>query len=154
MRILAGAIFVGISTMTGYLLSIKYTERKRFYDDFYSFNKRYIECVSFSGDSIKKIISENRVEGSDFYEYIGKLFEDKNSNFPKKYLTADETLFLLEYADALGRGDYETEKKKASVWLEKVKEKKEKSESDEKRYKPLLIKLGFLLGAIIFILII
>ena len=79
---------------------------------------------------------------------------DKTTVFGKKYLNADESAFLHEYAATLGRGDYETENKKANVSLEKIKERKEKSVDDEKKYKPLLIKLGFLFGAIVFILLI
>ena len=153
MRIIAGAVLVAVSTLIGLLLSVKYTERKKFYADFYSFNKRYIECVSFSGDSLKKLLSENNAS-SDFYEYMRAFAEDKTTVFKKKYLSADESAFLYEYAATLGRGDYETEKTKANVSLEKIKERKEKSVDDEKKYKPLLIKLGFLFGAIVFILLI
>ena len=154
MRSAAGILMIAISTLIGFMLSIKYTERKKFYSDFYSFNKRYIECVSFSGDSLKKLLSENNSSGSDFYEYMQAFILDKTAVFKKKYLGADESAFLYEYAATLGRGDYETEKTKANVSLEKIKERKEKSVDDEKKYKPLLIKLGFLFGAIVFILLI
>ena len=154
MKIIVGILFVAVSVLTGYLLSIKYTERKKFFSDFYSFNKRYIECVSFSGDSLKKLLTEYRSESSDFYRYITEYFENKNAVFTKKYLNPDELRFLEEYAKDLGRSDYETEKKKANLSLDKINEKKEKSAADEKKYRPLLIKLGFLFGTIIFILII
>lgn len=154
MRILAGATLVAISTLTGFLLSVKYTERKKFYTDFYSFNKKYLECVSFSGDSVKKILSENNTAGSDFYGYVESFINNNEKTFTKKYLSEEESVFLRDYASSLGRGDYETEKKKASVSLEKIKERMDRSLEEEKKYKPLLIKLGFLFGGIIFILII
>ena len=154
MKIFIGVIIVGISTCIGILLGLKYTERKKFFKDFTAFNNRYLSGVAFTGDSIKKILSFSAEKNSDFYECIITFFYEKKFALKKRYLSRDESDFLFNYLSGLGRGDAESEKKNATFTESKLKDYVEKCEEEEKKYKPLLVKLGFLLGVVVFILII
>ena len=81
-------------------------------------------------------------------------FYEKKFALKKRYLSRDESDFLFNYLSGLGRGDAESEKKNATFTESKLKDYVEKCEEEEKKYKPLLVKLGFLLGVVVFILII
>ena len=111
--------------------------------------------IAFSQKTLKEIIAEKYSINNDFL-YSFKLYLENKENFCLNinYLSSDEKAFLLEYFENIGK----TEKGSQLEFLKKAEERlstfyKNAIELD-KKYKTLYIKLGFLIGLIIFILII
>ena len=153
MKIVFGVLLVAIFSLVGFIMSIKYSERRAFYSDFYSFNSQYILSVSLSKDTLYSILEKNDCK-SDFYKVA--LAKIKGIQTIKKYgyLKSEDYKIIDEYFDGLGKGDGYIEKRNALKSEEILKEKKKSCEQEEKKYKPLFIKLGLLFGAIVFILLI
>ena len=155
MKIFLGILVIIFSTFIGYFLSKKYTKLKSFYCNFDNFNKMLKTEIAFSQKTLKEIIAEKYSINNDFL-YSFKLYLENKENFCLNinYLSSDEKAFLLEYFENIGK----TEKGSQLEFLKKAEERlstfyKNAIELD-KKYKTLYIKLGFLIGLIIFILII
>ena len=155
MKIFLGILVIIFSTFIGYVLSKKYTKLKNFYCNFDNFNKMLKTEIAFSQKTLKEIIAEKYSINNDFL-YSFKLYLENKENFCLNinYLSSDEKAFLLEYFENIGK----TEKGSQLEFLKKAEERlstfyKNAIELD-KKYKTLYIKLGFLIGLIIFILII
>ena len=154
MKIVIGIIGIIICILLGYILGLKYFDRKKFYNDFCTFNKYYLDGVSFYGNSIKEIIAQHNVKNSDFYVFMSEYFNTKKFVFNKKYLTENEKSYLFHYVSSIGKNDMETEKKFATASLEKLNSIFTECEQEESKFRPLYIKLGLFVGLIIFIIII
>lgn len=150
-----GILVIIFSTFIGYLLSRKYSKVKNFYCQFDGFNKTLKTEIAFSQKTLKEIIDYKCSENNDFVNnFISFLNDRENFVLTINYLSLDEKNFLLEYYESVGK----TEKNSQLEFLKKADEvitSYQKSAIElEKKYKNLYIKLGFLIGLIIFILII
>ena len=94
MNLFVGITCVIVGTIIGNHLSEKFKKRKIFYNDFYSFNQRMINEVSFKQTPLQKIIS---LEDSTFYYYLEELIFNKNDEIYVSFLNSDENSFLKEY---------------------------------------------------------
>lgn len=153
MNVYIGVLILIICTFAGFRLSAKYTERKNFFTDFYSFNDKLINEVSFSQNSLLKIIEGeknlNRDFGKCLYETING--EDKK---PIKYLKKEEYKIILEYVNKIGKSDRESQIVYLTSEKKIIDEIRISAINEEKRFGKLYVKLGFLFGLIIFILLI
>ena len=153
MRIFLCLLLVVCFTFTGYLLSQKYKKRKDFYLGFKNFNSKLSTEINFTKNSMVKIISELN-DDTLFNLEIKKYIKNSVSYiFMDKYLTNDEVQFFYDYLKNLGVSDSETQLNFLNNINESLVEKCELTEKEYKRYKPLYIKLGFLLGLIIGIIL-
>ena len=153
MKIFLCLLLVVCFTFAGYLLSQKYKKRKDFYLGFKNFNSKLSTEINFSKNSILKIISELN-DDTSFNIEIKKYIKNSVSYvFMDKYLTSDEVQFFYDYLKNLGVSDSETQLNFLNNINESLAEKCDISEKEYKRYKPLYIKLGFLLGLIIGIIL-
>ena len=151
MNIFIGILCTIISTFLGYYFAEKYILRKKFYNDFYYFNKNLYNQISFNKKTIIDIIQEKK-ENSYFNNVLKSYFIEKNFLL-NKHFTVDENEFVLEYLSNIGASDYNTQKKYITEIEGLIKEKKQLSEVEEKKYKKVYIKLGFTIGVIIFIIL-
>jgi len=153
MKVALGLIIVVIFLLVGLILGSKYTERRVFYDDFYSFNSQYLLSVTLSKDTIYSTLEKIDRNG-DFYKFA--LYKIKGADTIKKigYLKSDDYKIIEEYFVGIGKGDGYIEKRNSLQADETLKEKKKCCEQEEKKYKPLFIKLGLLFGIIVFIVLI
>lgn len=155
MKIFIGVLLIIFSTILGYALSQKYTKIKKFYHSFDSFNKLLKTEIAFSQKTIKEIVNQKKVDNDDFLINFVAYLEDKEKfNLKISYISSDERNFVIDYYENIGK----TEKSSQLDFLKKTEESLSvyhKNAVDlEKKYKSLYIKLGFLIGLIIFILII
>ena len=157
-KIVLGVLIVFICVYTGYKLTQKYKKRKNFFFSLKDFNRKMISEVSFSKKNLLKIIDE-----TDYNSEFSLLLKDFKLSLLNKgkterkylwFLTEDEVKEVDYYLSNLGKTDKETLilylKKCDEVFSEKLK----KSEDDNKKYGSLYIKMGFLCGIMIFVIII
>lgn len=155
MKIFLGLAIVILSTFLGYCFSVKYKERKDFYSGFSSFNKMFLSEVQFGKKTLPQIVADSENDTGTFNIILrGVLSDEKPERKSLKYLDEDEYSFLISYVGNMGRTDVVSQTellKRAEVYLS---DKKVKCEAEEKKYKTLYIKIGFLLGLTGFVLII
>ena len=154
MNIALGVIAIIVCTFAGYRLSAKYSERKKFYDSFAAFNKRLLYEVSFTKLSVVKLLNDWKDEKDPFTELLKDIFINKHNTVPSfKFLTQEENNYVKSYIDNIGMGDSRSQ----TIYLEGVEKHLEsylKSVSEnEKKYKSLYIKLGFLTGLVIMVIL-
>lgn len=152
MNIAFGTIFIIISIFLGYRLSTRYTEKKDFYKNFKLFNNKLENEVSFSNNTILSIIKQSDINVL-FYNLLSqKILNGQEGNI--SFITKDEKEYFYNYLETIGKTDKATQLKLINATKIYLTEKLKISEEDEKKYKTLYIKMGFLIGLLIFILII
>ena len=150
MRLFFGIICCFICTVFGIVLSEKYAKRCKFFKDFSCFNKRLISEVSFGQKRLSEIIEDFSPEG-DFKTSISKFSSDV---VLPEYLKADEKALFADYVNGVGKKDKETQLKELNELNVKLSGLSDLSEIELKKYRPLYIKLGFLTGIAILIMVI
>lgn len=149
MRFLLGVICLILCLFVGYILSQKFSCKRMFYSDFKNFNERLITEVSFSQKTISQLIINN---DSDFYNLVSNKISDREYVIPR-YLKREEYEFLNDYFSNIGKSDKYTQ----MLYLNSVKNQIDncfnKSKEDEKKYKTLYVKMGFLIGLIILVVL-
>ncbi|MDY2841984.1 MAG: stage III sporulation protein AB [Candidatus Borkfalkiaceae bacterium] len=152
MKYVLGAVLLSLSTFCGYVLSFRYRERLNFYSDFYSFNERLKTAVSFTLQTLGSLVKDDGK--SDFPTLLrgfindGKRIKDKPSA-----LSPEERDFFWDYAESIGKSDRFSQLDYLNGSEKTIAEKLKKSESEYKKYKPVCVKLGFLFGLILFVLV-
>lgn len=107
--------------------------------ELYEFNEQLILTLKFSRSSIEKI--------AEPYKYVSQIIDGK------ELLSGDDGQFLKDYilnlgkTDALSQVDYLNERK---IFLKKY---KEESFADYKKYSSLYIKIFFLIGVMVAVLL-
>ena len=151
MKIFLGIILVCFSTLLGYILSAKFTFRKEFYNDFYNFNTKLKQEISFRQTTLIALVKN--LSNSDFNLTLKNQIQNNEFNFNKNYLKKDEIEYFDNYLRTIGTGD----KNSQLDFLDKINvdvlEKQKQTSEEEIKYKSLYIKLSFLLGLILFVLV-
>ncbi len=151
MKLILGVMLLVICVGIGYVLSLKFTNRKKFFNDFNHFNDRIKNELMYTLNSIKKIIAQSSLDG-DFLSVIKSYFDNNNYNHELTYLSLEEKEFFYDYVNNIGRGDIESQKIYVDNAKIKLNKYCENAVSEEVRYKKLYIKLGFLIGLIALII--
>lgn len=153
MRLVLGVVFLILSTFFGYKFSSKFSERRIFYNDFYSFNKKLSNEVAFSKNSIVNLVEKKENDGY-FIGQVKKIILEKNNKVQlTNSYSKEENDFFNDYLDNIGNGDSLSQRKYLEGVEEILKEKRQLTQDEEKKYKKLYIKLGFLFGLILLIVI-
>ena len=153
MNFFIGIVLLILSTYVGYFITKKFDNRVRFYQQFNNFNNVLKNEMLFSQKTIKKILLENN-NNEYFYKKINNFFNKIGENLQCNFLDKEEVLYLDNYISSIGQGDVTSQ----IGYLEKVSnylnDKCNSSLAEQKKYKSLYIKLGFLIGLMLLILFI
>ena len=136
----------------GYYLSNRFFERKTFFEDFYLFHKNFKSEIAFTSRTVNEILGKE-YKDTDFYNFT-KNYIEKSQEIKCNYLSEEEIMFLKNYLDNLGVSDRKTQMDFYNSLSDKLEEYVLNSRNSLQNYRPLYIKLGFLFGLIIFILLI
>lgn len=153
MNIVFGIVCIIISTYLGYYLSKKYVKRRDFYYCFNNFNKDLKVQVGFSKNSIKKIYENIKEKDNDFYKKMGTYFNSNNENCDLRYLRAEENKYLDLYFNSITNIDDKTLLKFIETNEKKIIDCYENAVNDEKKYRSLYIKIGFIVGLIAMVIL-
>ncbi|MBO5927354.1 MAG: hypothetical protein J6Q32_00685 [Clostridia bacterium] len=154
MNVLCGIIAICLCTFIGYYLSGRWTDRKIFYSDFLSFHNTLLKEIEFSKKSLPEI-AETLSNDKDFNKYVKNIYFNEQGKILKfKYLTADENKFLEDYFLKIGKSNSQVENGFLNSLTDEIINKSSQSAVNEVKYKKLYIKIGFLLGLMLFILLI
>lgn len=146
-----GIVVVALFTLLGYKKSSKYKSNKVLWAETDKINTAMINNQLMKKDSVLKVLSKfdsevadqlsNRVKGEPFdADFCEQLKEDCSQ--------------MEAYALALGSGNSAEQMSLYTSFGGFIKEKLQKAKKEEEKYSALCVKTGFLIGLMVFILII
>jgi len=153
MKLIFGIICLIICTYIGHILSKKYVKRRTFFSDFSDFNKKVKNEISFSKNTLIDIIKNFSNKTGVFYLQTRNYFNNKKIVFEDKLLSEQEQSFFKRYLDNLGVLDKTTQIDYLELVEKEIEEKKSTAILEEEKYKKLYLKLGFLIGLIMLIML-
>lgn len=129
----------GLTTSIGVFLSAKKKRRMQIFSELYEFNEQLLLNLKFSRQTMDKIAHN--------FKFIPDLLQGKILLEGRDGETISEYVFNLGKSDALSQIDYLNEKK---AILAKF---KDESTENYKKYSSLYIKIFFLLGVLMAVLL-
>lgn len=154
MKVCFGIISIIICVFIGYRLSRKFLEKRKFYQNFFDFNNNFKNEVAFRQRLLLDIVEEFNSKEEVFYLSVFKFFKFEEGKKEKiKFLSIEENEHFYKYLSVLGSGNKQTETDALFEEQKYLSDKLELAIKEEAKYKNLYIKIGFLLGLIIFIIL-
>lgn len=148
---LIGVMGVIFCTIIGKILSEKYIKRKNFYCDFYNFNQKMKSEISFKQSSIKSIIE--KLNNQTFKAYLNQTVILGDDDLSVSFLNNEENDFLKEYVNNIGIFDKDSQLLYLNSVDSQIKTLYKNSFDEEKKYRKLYVKLGFLFGLIFLVIV-
>lgn len=156
-----GIAIVAFTSFCGYFLAKKYRKRKEFFTQFYYFNERYLSEIAYLRRPLVEFINRYGYKGE--FLYLLECFLSAISKGMKmdlttlsefEFLTKEEKTVTESYFLMLGRGDSASQNAYFSAQKERLSALEKQARTDSKKYGDLFVKIGFLCGLLILILII
>lgn len=163
-KLIVGIIFVCFSTFCGYLLSKKYRRRKKFFQQWTIFNERFLNEIAYYRRPLKEFYQKFEYDG-DFNLFLLGFLESLTKNEGNKwefegllkefsFLEKEDKGMITDYFLMLGRGDSRSQKEYFSSVKSPLEKRALAVETQAKKYGDLYVKLGFLLGLALLIIIV
>lgn len=165
LKFFLGLVIIGITTFCGRLCAGKYRKRKDFFVQMSEFNNRFLTEVSYYKRPLLEFF-----EGFSYHSEFEELLEEvisarKGSGVLKgdsaridfsglPFLTADERVLVGDYFLTIGKGDSVSQKTYFGGMKENLNSIRKRCEEENKKYGELYVKLGFLCGLAILVLIV
>ena len=126
--------------------------RVDFYKQFLDFLKAYSSNLSYKQDSISDLIeSYKKKHNNDFIRFITDI--KLNKFVQLEYLKSEEAEEVKNIVAILGSSDIYTEEQKIKSIVNEVEEKHFECKNIKEKYSGLSIKLSFLIGVLLVILL-
>ncbi|MDE6001787.1 MAG: stage III sporulation protein AB [Clostridia bacterium] len=138
-KILILLAVIGLSTTIGIFLSSNKKKRMQIFSELYEFNEQLILTLKFSRQTIDKI--------AEPYKFVPKILKGESLLKGSDADAVREYTENLGKTDAMSQVDYLTEKKAV------LKKYKEESFTDYKKYSSLYVKIFFMLGVMMAVLL-
>ena len=162
-KLLLGIAIIAFTSFCGYVFTKKYRKRKRFFAEMKEFNERFISEISYYRRPIAEFFAAYTYKG-EFNEFFKSYFQSVKNDDGRVYkireleqldfLNAEEKNVVEDYFQMLGKGDSASQKAYFSAMKERIQKLYSEAETDYKKYGDLYVKLGFLCGLFILIIII
>ena len=150
MNIFIGIILFICCILFGYIKADKYIKKRKYYFDFYTFNKILKSEIEFTKNTLTTIIKNH--EKNDFINTFENFILYENFSFNKNYLTEEDISFLKNYLSVIGKGDRYSQIQFIDKISLQIDNNYSVAQSEEKKYKTLYVKISFLVGLMLFIL--
>ena len=145
-----------LTAIIGYLASIKFVDRRDFWERFDYWHKKIIAEIAFSKRTLPEIFNEaESSDKNDLFLMVAKDYVKNHKTIIKfNFLCKEEKEFIDKYFQNIGTMDGDTQLNYLKSFETELEKYVSGSELKNKRFRPLFIKMGFLIGLVIFILII
>ncbi len=160
-KFLFGVAIVAFTSFCGYFLAKKYRQRKLFFKQFKEFNERFLNEISYYRRPLREFVESYTYLGEFrelLWDYFNRIESAQEGGLIEKgkydFLTEEEVRTVEDYFLMLGRGDSASQKGYFSAIQERLIGFQKESENAAKRYGDLYVKIGFLCGLLILILIV
>ena len=163
LKIILGVSIVAFATFCGYLLSKKYRQRRCFFTCWREFNEQFIHEIAYFRRPISDFLSLRAYEGEfqTLLQEYAQLLQEYAKNGEKwldlsrySFLANEEKTAIFDYFMMLGKGDSASQKAYFLSVRDTLVKYQIAANEQGKKYEDLYIKLGFLCGLFILILII
>ena len=151
MKILIGILCVIVCTIIGKMLSEKFQKRKDFFSELNNLNQRLKSEITFKQSILKDIV--DNLNNETLKSYLVERVFNKNDGINVVFLTNDENDFLNDYASNLGVFDKNSQLSFLTSVDAQIQTYYKTSREEEQKYRKLYIKLGFLFGLIIMVVV-
>lgn len=163
-KLIVGILLVCFTTFCGYLFARKYRQRKKFFTQWTLFNERFLSEIAYYRRPIKEFYQKYEYE-SEFNEFLLDFIKVLSHGAPKKetydkileefpFLEKEDKSQIVDYFLMLGRGDSGSQKSYFSSAKASLSTRLGEVENQAKRYGDLYVKLGFLLGLALLVIIV
>ncbi len=158
-----GIAIVAFTSFCGYLLAKKYRQKKSFFVQLKEFNERFIGEISYYRRPLIEFVEEYTYKNEfrllleDFFENIKNeriVMKDILSTSDYTFLNEEEKNMVGNYFLMLGKGDSASQKAYFSSVKDTLSKLTLQADTTCKKYADLYIKIGFLFGLLILILIV
>ena len=146
---------VGLCVAFSWLLTRKYRQRMQFYYNFDLFNERLVNEVSYTKIPLPAFLEKYTFSG-EFRQLLEekRRSEFREQEFSVEFLNEDERKFVSDYFRMIGKSDASSQKTYLTAMRGEINEKKRESAEEYKKYFSLYMKLGFLAGLVLVVLIV
>ena len=163
MKLIVIGILFCCCMLVGWVISLKYQNRKKFFLALISFANKLSLEINFSRERLKILIenfddsTKKHLLGIDkrFLDYLDRKCEltqecvFSNANI----LKADEKDAILLFLKMLGRSDVENQTKEIQTFVSRFEELKQQSILEYKKYGSLSFKLGIVAGLFVAVIL-
>jgi len=156
MKYLLILVVFALCTYIGYIFSVKYNKRKKFFNALIGFADKLSLEINYSRERLKVLIEnfdskqKKCLLGVDesFLNYLDKKEELSQENMFKKatILKNDEKDAVMLFFKTLGRSDVENQTKEIGSFVTRFSEIKNLCDQEQKKYGSLSLKLGIIAG--------
>lgn len=153
MRIAIYALIPFLTAAIGYLFSLQYGQAREFWAKFKFWHKKIKAEISFSQSSLSEIFESGEIS-DPFCLSAKEYLAAKKINTELRFLSKEEISFLYKYLQNLGTTDKDSQLNFLNSLEPELENYSENAAEKDKKFRPLYVKLGFLLGLIVFILVI
>lgn len=161
-KFLLGVAIIAFTTFCGYLFGKKYRKRKLFFTQWNLFNERFLNEIAYYRLPLQEFITKYPYK-TEFDILLQRFIECVKKRIPLKgnllkstefhFLKEDEKNVIEDYFLMLGKGDSQSQKNYFSSMKETLITREKQAVDVCKKFGDLYIKLGFLCGLLILILI-
>lgn len=161
-KFLLGLVVVAFTSLCGYVFAGKYRRKKSFFYQLFEFNERFLGEISYAKRPIVEFA--RRYSYTDEFEELLEAFEKELQSEEEffleetiedfSFLNDDEKIAISDYFRTIGRGDSSSQKAYFTTMKAQLGEYKKNSAQACGRYGDLYVKLGFLFGLAVMILIV
>ena len=163
MKFFFGLTMIAFTSFCGYLLARKYRQRKLFFRQLYEFNERFLTEIAYYRRPLREFAAKYTYRG-EFAELLERFFEELDNEMVQEatfvdkahfsFLKEEECRAVKDYFFMLGRGDSASQRSYFSSVKEELFSKCLDVEKTCKKYADLYVKIGFLCGLLLLILMI
>ena len=151
MNILIGILCVIVCSLIGKILSEKFQKRKDFFSELSNLNQKLKSEITFKQSSLRDII--DNLNNETLKSYLVECVFNKNYSINVVFLSNDENDFIKDYASNLGVFDRNSQLSFLTSVDAQIQTYYKTSREEEQKYRKLYIKLGFLFGLIIMVVV-
>lgn len=151
MRIIVLTLIPILTAAIGYIFSLKYRQTKDFWDKFEFWHKKIKAEIAFSQKSLPEILSGNE-QNDVFLIAANEYLTEKKIKVNLAFLSKEEVAFLHKYLQNLGKTDKSSQVDLLNSFEPELENFLRIADGNNKKYRQVLVKLGFLFGLIVFIL--
>ncbi len=149
-KLLLCGLVVAFCVLIGYVAGEKYRARRKFFAAFADLNERYLAELAYARKPLPAFLAGCPYKG-DFQKVAQAAAQ--RAPLPKfAFLTKEEGEFLRNYVSMLGRGDCYSQSGFFSAQKDALEKSRTQAEHEAKTRGQLYLKLGFLAGLALIIL--
>ena len=153
MNIVLGLVIFLLCVIMAFVLSTKYVEKRKFYEDFLSFNDKLKVELSFTKLTLKKLMEGFNGRKTIFFNCATRYFDDKEMDLTVKWLRGEEKDYVKSYFSTIGTSDAVSQLEYVRNVDVELRKKYDDAKNEEKKYRQLYLRLGILIGLAGFIIV-